>query len=48
MEEIILECESDAPADWENNVILRRSATGEVYEVIVPDDEEVAEDAANN
>lgn len=48
MEEAILERESDAPADWEDNVILRRSATGEVYEVIIPDDEEVAEDVTND
>ena len=44
-----LERECDAPENWENNVILRRNAAGEVIEVDVPDDtEEVGEDAGDH
>jgi hypothetical protein len=43
------ERESDAPANWENNVILQRNAAGEVVEVEVPDDaEEVTGDVEND
>lgn len=43
------ERESDAPENWENNVILQRNAAGEVAEVEVPDDaEEVTGDAEND
>ena len=38
MEEMYLERESDAPEGWEENVILRRNADGQVEEVNVPDD----------
>lgn len=49
METLILEMECDAPNDWENTVILRRNANGEVEEVDVPDDvEEVNGDAGND
>lgn len=40
MNERYLEKESDAPADWQSNVIYRRNANGLVFVVDVPDDTE--------
>ena len=48
MNEKYLEVESDAPANWVSNVIMRRDGRGKVFEVAVPDDEEVTEDAGNH
>lgn len=48
MEERYLEMESDAPANWVSNVILCRDGKGRVFEVAVPDDEEVDENATND
>ena len=48
METLILERECDAPNDWENNVILRRKANGEVEEVTIPDDTEGVNENAGN
>lgn len=50
MEEINmnLEREADAPKDWQGNFILERDGKGRVYEVIVPDDEEAEEHAADD
>lgn len=42
---LTLERESDAPEDWQDEMILMRDARGRVIEVAVPDDEEVDEDA---
>jgi len=46
-DKLILECESDAPENWETDVILCRDGRGEVLTVDVPDDEEVDEDAGD-
>ena len=43
-----LERESDAPNRWEGNVILERDGKGIVFEVVVPDDEEAEENAADD
>lgn len=45
---LVLERESDAPAEWRNNVIYERDGRGRVVEVVVHDDEEVDENAAND
>lgn len=47
-DKMILECESDAPENWETDVILTRDAEGNVLTVYVPDDEEVDDDAGND
>ena len=43
-----LERESDAPAEWQSNVIYERDGKGRMVEVVVLDDEEVDENAAND
>lgn len=52
MADIKFERESDAPAGWKTDTVLQRNASGEVYELEVPDDdvypEEVTEDAGND
>ena len=50
MEEIILdlEHEGDAPIDWQSETILERDGKGNVFEVIVPDDEDGDADVAND
>lgn len=48
MMEEYLERESDAPDDWQSNVIYRRNADGLVFAVIVPDDTEEANENAGN
>lgn len=49
MADIKYERESDAPAGWKTDTILRRNASGEVFELNVPDDDvfpgEVTDDA---
>ena len=41
-----LERESDAPVNWQTNVVMKRGASGEVETIEVPDDpEEVEGDA---
>lgn len=45
---INLEREADAPDDWQSNSILERDGKGRVLEVIVPDDEEAEENAADD
>ena len=42
---LILERESDAPENWETEVILQRDGRGNVVSVDVPDDEEASDDA---
>lgn len=42
---LTLERESDAPADWQDEMILVRDGRGKIFEVAIPDDEGVAEDA---
>ena len=48
MKKLILECEGNAPENWETDVILHRDGKGEVLSVDVPDDEEASEDAGND
>lgn len=45
---LILERESDAPENWETDVILHRDGRGNVLNVAVPDDEEASEDAGDD
>ena len=47
-DKMILECEADAPENWETNVILTRNAMGVVQAVEVPDDEEVDDNAVDD
>lgn len=43
------EHESDAPENWETDVILKRNVAGDVVEIDVPDDtEEVTDNAGND
>ncbi|MBR2226754.1 MAG: hypothetical protein IJ893_02675 [Bacteroidales bacterium] len=52
MADIKYERESDAPADWKTDTILQRDASGEVFELKVPDDDsygtEVNKDAGDD
>ena len=50
MKEIFLnlEREADAPNDWQSNSILERDGKGRVFEVMVPDDEEVGDNATDD
>ena len=44
-----LEIEMNEPDGWETNIVLERSASGEVFEVIADDDtEEDDDDASDN
>ena len=38
--ELIFENESDAPENWESNLIFIRDENGEIIEMKIPDDEE--------
>ena len=48
MKDKYLERESDPPANWVSNVIMCRDGRGNIVEVAVPDDEEVADDDSDD
>ena len=50
MEEFAIdfERESDAPDDWQENLILVRDGKGRMIEVVVPDDTEEGEEVVGN
>ena len=48
MNEEYLEREADMPEGWVSNLIFQLDGRGHMVEMIVPDDEEVTEDAANH
>lgn len=45
---ILFERESDAPDDWQDNVILVRDGKGNIVEMEIPDDSEEVGDSVGN